>query len=148
MLMRGEDHDRDSRMNGGVKTSSGSVPAELARFIEEHISSLEQLEVICLLRNTAPREWRADEVSRELGSSLMSIDSRLAHFATQRFIKVRHTERGPVYQHGPDSEEVASLIEAAAKLYKERRLAVIDLVYGRPENDLRAFSDAFKLKKK
>ncbi|MDI1475238.1 hypothetical protein [Polyangium sp. y55x31] len=146
--MGGDQHDRGSKPDGGIKLSSGPIPAELVRFIQEHVSSLEQLEVICLLRNTAPREWRADEVSRELGSSLMSIDRRLDHLATQRFIQVRPTERGPVYQHGPESEEIAALIDAAARLYKERRLAVIDLVYGRPESDLRAFSDAFMLKKK
>ena len=146
--MAGDDHNRGSKPNGSVKTSSGTVPGDVARFITENVSSLEQLEVICLLRDTAPREWRPEEVSREIGSSLMSIGNRLAHLASERFIKVRHTERGPVYQHGPESEEIASLIDAAAKLYRERRLAVIDLVYGRPENDLRAFSDAFMLKKK
>ena len=146
--MGGDQQDRGSKPDGGIKSSSGPIPPELARFITEHISSLEQLEVICLLRDTAPREWRAEEVSRELGSSLMSIGSRLAHLASQRFLKARQTERGPVYQHGPESEEIAALIDAAAKLYRERRLAVIDLVYGRPESDLRAFADAFMLKKK
>ncbi|MDC3962501.1 hypothetical protein [Polyangium jinanense] len=146
--MGGDQHDRGSKPDGGVKFFSGPIPVELVRFIQEHVSSLEQLEVICLLRNSAPREWRADEVSRELGSSLMSIGRRLEHLADQQFIKVRHTERGPVYQHGPESEDIAALIDAAARLYKERRLAVIDLVYGRPESDLRAFSDAFMLKKK
>ncbi|MRG95553.1 hypothetical protein [Polyangium spumosum] len=146
--MGGDQHDRGSKPDGGIKGFSGPIPTELARFITEHVSSLEQLEVMCLLRDTAPREWRADEVSRELGSSLMSIGNRLAHLASKHFIKVRHAERGPVYQHGPASEEIAVLIDAAARLYKERRLAVIDLVYGRPESDIRAFADAFMLKKK
>ncbi|MDI1445514.1 hypothetical protein [Polyangium sp. 6x1] len=143
-----DSHDRGSKTESGIRMPAGPIPAELARFIQEHVHSLEQLEVICLLRDTAPREWRADEVSREIGSSLMSIGRRLEHLAEQRFIGVRHTERGPAYQHGPASEELAALIDATAKLYKERRLAVIDLVYGRPESDLRAFADAFMLKKK
>lgn len=144
----GDQHDRGSKPDGWLKTSSGPIPTELAQFIQEHVSSLEQIEVMFLLRDTPTREWRADEVSRQLGSSLMSIGRRLEHLAEARFLKVRHTERGPVYQYGPESEEMAALIDAAAKLYKERRLAVIDLVYGRPESDLRAFSDAFMLKKK
>ena len=123
------------------------IPAGLVRFIAEHVSSLEELEVMVLLRASAPREWSADEVSRELGSSVGSMRIRLAYLVSLRILVMRQTENGPVYRHGPVDAEVAALIDGVVLFYKERRLAVIDLVYGRPESDIHAFSDAFRLKK-
>jgi hypothetical protein len=127
---------------------SEGIPDALVRFIAEHVSSLEELEVVFLLRATAPRAWRPDEVSRELGSSLMSIRTRLDHLASMQILVVEATEAGTVYRYAPEDEQVAALLDGLARLYKERRLAVIDLVYGRPESDIRAFSEAFRIKKK
>jgi len=74
--------------------------------------------------------------------------SRLAHLAGLRFLGVREADGELVYRYHPLDSETAALIDGLARLYKERRLAVIDLVYGRPESDIQAFSNAFRLKKR
>ena len=140
-------HDTHGGRAGDGMTSD-DIPEALVHFIEEHVTSLEQLEVLFLLRKTAPREWTAAEVSRELGSSVMSIEGRLALLSHMRFVAPRTAERGPGFRYAPTTEEAAALIDAVAKLYKERRLMVIDLIYGRPESDIRAFSEAFMIKRR
>ena len=43
----------------------------------------------------------------------------------------------------PDSARVSEL----EKIYKERRVSVISFIYSKPSDPLRAFSDAFRLRK-
>jgi hypothetical protein len=124
------------------------IPAAVLQFLELHISSIEQLEVLLLLREHAGGGWTAEEVSRHLRSSVMSIQGRLNDLTSRRLLAVTQGERGETYLYAPGDEETAELIRGLAKAYKERRLTVINHIYGRPPNELRSFADAFLLKKK
>ncbi len=128
--------------------TEAGIPAAVLQFLEIHISSIEQLEVLLLLREHAGRAWTAEEVSRHLRSSVMSIQGRLNDLASRRFLAVTQSERGEAYLYAPGDEETTEVISGLAKAYKERRLTVINHIYGRPPSDLRSFSDAFLLKKK
>lgn len=133
------------RDDGGE--ASGRPDERIVRFIEGNVSALEELEVMLLLRSTAPRLWRADEVCRELGSSLRSIQMRLDKLTSMHICVLVGTAQEKAYRYEPLDEQMRSLIDGVAKLYKERRLFVIDLLYGRPESEIRAFSEAFRIKK-
>lgn len=124
------------------------IPAAVLQFLEIHISSIEQLEVLLLLREQGGRGWTAEEVSRQLRSSVMSIQGRLNDLASRRLLVVDQGERGEAYRYAPGDEETAEVISGLAKAYKERRLTVINHIYGRPPNELRSFADAFLIKKK
>lgn len=133
----------------GSESSRDTIPEPFVEFIQDHVSSLEELEVLLLLRASAPREWRAEEVCRTVGSSLRSIEIRLERLTQMRLLAVCNTEPDRLYRYAPDDPRAALLIDGVARLYKERRLSVIDLLYGHPEreSDIQAFSDAFKLRK-
>jgi len=124
------------------------IPAAVLQFLEHHITSIEQLEVLLLLREHAGRAWTAEEVSRHLRSSVMSIQGRLNDLAGRRLVAVEQGESGEGYVYSPGADEIAALIDGLAKAYKERRLTVINHIYGRPPSELRSFADAFLLKKK
>lgn len=118
------------------------------RFVAAHVSSIELLEVLLLLRQNEGREWRAAEVAREIGSSLMSIRDRLANLAARRFVAVREADDDTLYRYAADGD-LRKVIDDLAKAYKERRLAVVDLIYARPQpSDIETFSDAFRIRKK
>jgi hypothetical protein len=148
--MSGSADDDGAGGSGRVRTrldSQGEADEPIVRFIEGHVSALEELEVMLLMRSTAPRHWRVEEVCRELGSSLRSIQMRLDKLTSMRIIDTIGLNQEKLYRYEPADEEIRSLIDGVAKLYKERRLFVIELVYGRPESDLHAFSEAFRFKK-
>ncbi|UQA57719.1 hypothetical protein [Polyangium aurulentum] len=124
------------------------IPPAVLQFLEHHITSIEQLEVLLLLREHAGRAWTAEEVSRHLRSSVMSIQGRLNDLASRRLLAVEPVESGEGYVYSPGGDEIARIIDGLAKAYKERRLTIINHIYGRPPNELRSFADAFLLKKK
>jgi hypothetical protein len=136
--------------SGREKSQAGSTGGEdepIVKFIEGHVTALEELEVMLLLRATESRSWRVEEVCRELGSSVRSIQMRLDKLSSMRIIVTIVVNQEKLYRYEPIDDHIRTLIDGVAKLYKERRLFVIDLLYGRPESDIHAFSEAFRLKK-
>lgn len=124
------------------------IPEPVRRLLTTHIRSIEQLEVLVLLRATADREWSAPEVSRELGSSVMSIQDRLGDLAARGFLAAREAETQHMYRFAPRTEEVRRLVDELARAYKERRLTIVNLIYARAPSDVESFSEAFKLGRK
>jgi hypothetical protein len=117
------------------------------RFVGAHITSIELLEVLLLLRRTEEREWTAAAVAREIGSSMMSIRDRLASLAARGFLIAREDGEELLYRYGPE-EDARPIIDDLAAAYRERRLTIINLIYARPQSDIETFSDAFRLRKK
>ncbi len=124
------------------------IPEPVRHFLVAHFHSIEQIEVLFLLRDTALREWSAAEISRELRSSDMSIQDRLIDLAASGFISARDADTGLVYRYAPLDDGISRLIDGLASAYKERRLRVINLIYAKPESDALSFSEAFNLSRK
>lgn len=108
------------------------IPEAVEAFLAAHVSSVEQLDVLLLLRSTSDREWSASEVSRELGSSVGSIQARLQDLASSGLLSARQREAERAYRYEPSDEDAGRLIDAVALAYKERRLRVIALIYAQP----------------
>jgi hypothetical protein len=127
---------------------ASGIDEDLSRFFAAHISSIEQLEVLLLLRATAGREWSADECSRELRSDLRWIQERLGDFTARGFLVAREVDTTLKYRYAPSSEDLQRLVDVTAGAYKERRLRVINLIYGKIESDVLSFADAFSFTKR
>jgi DNA-binding HxlR family transcriptional regulator len=145
-----------------------NISESLRLFIEAHINSIEEVEVLILLRATEEREWSAAQISRELGASVSWIQERLDDLASKGFLVVQQADSAPLYRFAPSSQESRAQIEDLAITYKQRRLRVISLVYAKPENtkpesskpessrpesskpesDVLSFSNAFRITKK
>jgi hypothetical protein len=52
-----------------------------------------------------------------------------------------------MYHFAPATSELEAGVVAVAQAYLTRRVAVIEMIYARPSDNLRAFSDAFRLRK-
>ncbi len=120
----------------------------LRRFLGAHFNSIEQIEVLLLLRAKPDREWGVPEVSREMRSSVMSIQDRLRDLAAKGFVAARDVNAAPLYRYAPSTEDASYLIDELSIAYKQRRLAVIDILYAKPASDAASFSDAFKIVRK
>ena len=135
-----------------------TISESLRLFIATHITSIEELEVLILLRATEEREWSAAQISRELGASIPWIEERLADLASRGFLVVHEADSAPLYRYAPSTQETRSRVEDLAVTYKQRRLSVINLVYAKPESakpesakpesDVVSFSNAFKIARK
>jgi hypothetical protein len=124
---------------------AGSISDNLSRFIRERLPSLEQIEIVLLLRRDPSRAWTAPEVSQNLGTPPESTAMRLFLLASNGVIVFDGSSGLPRYRYtaGVSDEEMAEL----DRVYADDRGALIALTGGGAPDPLRSFADAFKLKK-
>jgi hypothetical protein len=122
------------------------IPETVRRFIIEHINSVEALEILLLLFNAQSDEWSATEVSRKLCTSVESATARLNELQLGKLLLAISAD--PVkYRFNSGDDQLIALVGELEKVYKERRVSVISLIYSKPSEPLRAFADAFRLRK-
>jgi hypothetical protein len=115
---------------------------DVLNFVAQSVRSLWALEVLLLLRRDRLKVWSVGELVRETRSSQTAVGDALAMLTAAGFV----AEDNGVHRYWPVSpalETVASEIEA---LYAAKPTAVIKAILTTPDNKLRTFSDAFKLK--
>jgi DNA-binding IclR family transcriptional regulator len=120
------------------------LPADVHRFLYDHIESVEHLEVLLLLARTPERGWSTTEVAETLYSHPSSIKLRLARLLGQGLL--REIQEG-CYRYAPRTVELHSTVQRVAECYHERRVAVITLIASKPLDNVRAFSDAFRIRR-
>ena len=106
---------------------------------------MESLEILLSLFARPAEESSPEDVSRTLCTSVESATARL-HELQQARLLVSISIEPPKYRFNTDSPE-ASLVALLEKTYRERRVSVISFIYSKPSDPLRAFSDAFRLRK-
>lgn len=126
--------------------TNNPIPEEIRKFIIERIDSVELLEVLLLLRAKPDREWSAQDVSDELRSSPVSIAKRLADLHTHELLFLKEGPP-PRYRYNPRTHNLIVTVNQLARAYEISRARVIDLIFSKPTDKLRHFSDAFKLRK-
>ena len=124
---------------------SSGIPASVEQFIHENIPSVEQLEVLLLLSATPEKEWSALAVSRELYRQPESIATRLEALRACGLLSVRQNE-DLVYRFDAGVQQ-SEIVKGLERAYRERKDTVIRLIFSRPNDKLRVFSDAFRLRR-
>ena len=117
---------------------------DVYQFLYQNIESVEQLEVLLLLLGRRERGWSPDEVARELYSHPTSVARRLAMLLGQGLL--REIEPG-CYQYAPRTGALHATVRRVADTYHERRVAVVTLIASKPIENVRAFSDAFRIRR-
>lgn len=118
----------------------------LASFIAEHIDSVYRLEILLHLLARPSSARTSEEVARELCLSPAAVASELGSLA-ERGLLARVVEgAGESFRYAPATAALDALVRALAAAYAERRTTVISAIYSRPNDKLRSFADAFKLR--
>jgi hypothetical protein len=130
---------------------------EVKKFIAEHISSVEQLEVLLWLHQRQQQTWSAQKVSQELRIDPASAAERLADLEARGLLTRREAGGGgpptegaaadPLYQYQPQKPHFDHAVSDLAKSYQEYRVTVISLIFSKPIDKIRTFADAFKFRK-
>ena len=124
------------------------VSPEVRRFIQDTISSVEQLEVLLFMMSNADKDWSAAQVSDRVRLQPESVEARLRELADADIL-VKRLGQEATYCYAPKSSAVAEELGASlSKAYQEGRDTVIQLIYTRPMDNIRIFADAFRIKRK
>lgn len=119
------------------------IPAELTALIHS-LRSLWAIELLLLLHQQRERQWTIDDIVIELRSSRSLVDGLLSRLHDIGLVE-RRADGAYVYKAA--SPELDALATELAHLHAERPLAIAQAIHGAPDEKLRAFSNAFKLKK-
>lgn len=113
------------------------------QFISQNIESLAQLEALLLLLRETDRWWTAEDLAKALYISSEMSAVLLLDLARRGFA----TAGNPGYRYQAKDEATHHTIQELARIYQERRVAVITEIYSKPLNKVQTFADAFRLRK-
>jgi FMN phosphatase YigB (HAD superfamily) len=123
--------------------SDSALPEPLQEFILKHIDSVAQLEALLLLRRSAEREWDASTAAKRLYSGVPETAEALARLAADGFLL---TNGAGGYRYGCRTQEQQEMVDLLADHYARHLIPVTKLIHSKPRR-IRAFADAFKLRK-
>jgi len=126
--------------------SPGEIGAEVKRFVAEYIQAPEQLDILLLLHSQPNRQWTAAEISQAVFTVPTSATMRLEGMVASGLL-VSSGGADPHYTFSPTSPGLRARVDELAAAYRSNRVAVIGLVFQRPPDPLKSFSDAFRLRK-
>lgn len=118
------------------------IPRHVERFIGRYIVSVEQLEILLLLRRNAEKDWSPEEVARELATSSDSAVVRLSDLREAGLVAAV----GRQFRYEPSSNDLRQAVDDLADSYGRRRVTVIGLIFAKPPDAIRSFAEAFRLK--
>lgn len=106
---------------------AGANP-DLVAFVQRHIRTVEQLEILLLLSKDTSRSWTPSAVYEVTKSNLQSVRQRLKELC-QDGILTPDEGREPSYRFDSRNHGLAQLVQELAALYQERPVRVLHLIY-------------------
>lgn len=102
------------------------------------------LEVLLLMRRQPDRAWDARALTGELRSSPLVTSSSLAALIAAGLVI---EESAGTYRYRPARNELRDIVDRLAAAYAEYPFAVTQAVLHAPNDKVRLFADAFRIKK-
>lgn len=119
---------------------------KLKSFVSTYIDSVEQLQVLILLLEDSGKAWTVNEIAQRLRSVDSSIAKRLDDLYARKVMQRKASDPSE-YTFELILPEFRDVIYELSTVFKTRPYKVVDLIYGRPKEAIRAFADAFNFKK-
>lgn len=123
----------------------GNVSEPLRLLLQQRLPSIEQIEIVLLLRESRDRSWAATEVATELKMPHESAAMRLFLLASGGLLSFEASGI-PRYRYLGTDPEIEPLLAELAEIHADDRSAVAAVI-GAPVDPIRSFADAFKFKK-
>jgi hypothetical protein len=118
---------------------------QIFAFLRTHIRSVWALELLLFLARDRGKGWHASELVREMRSSSVAVTEALRNLQGAGLAAPDPDNR---YRFSPASAELDSLARGVEQAYATRPTAVVKAIVTAPDDKLRIFADAFKLKDK
>ena len=121
---------------------SERIPKDVRQFIDRYVDSVVEVEALVLLLG-AGCAMTAEQVAQSLRIDARHAEQQLGHLVRARILR----QSDDAYVYAPSDGRLRDTAEELASLYRTHRVAITALVYARPSEQIRSFSDAFRLRK-
>jgi hypothetical protein len=118
----------------------------LRNFIRDCVPNVDAAELLLLLARSSERDFGLTELAQRLRPAEVpepTLKKYLSDFIDCGL--VAQSDAG--YRFSGASPELSGVVDALARLYNERPVTLVRMIYSLREERLRAFADAFKLKR-
>lgn len=113
-------------------------------FIQENIKSVWAIELLLVLARDRNRVWGEDELVREMRGSAIALQEAVRNL---RLVALARQEPDGRVRFNSASASVDELTTEIEKVYATKPRAVMNAIFSVPNEKLRMFADAFKLKR-
>jgi hypothetical protein len=124
-----------------------AFPEHVVRFLDGNIESIDQLEILRVLGEDPARNWSAESIASEIQAKVPDTVHHLAALQSRGLIVTDLQSQTTFARYGPRDPAIATVLDELLRLYRERPVSMIKLVYARAADPLRSFVDAFRLRK-
>jgi len=118
---------------------------EVLQLIGECIDSLESLEALALLHRSPDTFWSADAVATQIGARADVVAQKLQQLVTAGLLAL--AKDSVAYRYAPTAPSRGEAVDLLVKSFANRRVDIVNAIYSSNLERLRAFSNAFRLKK-
>jgi len=115
------------------------ITEEIKQFLFAHVESVEQLEIMFLLRQDPEKWWSARSIADELRASASSVSNRL-NFIDK--LKLLEKDNNNMVRYNPQDPEIQRVVDELSEVYKVRKHRVFEIIFS-PLKRARNFADAF-----
>ena len=125
--------------------SDHRLPDSVTSFVLENILSMEQLEILLLLRRHKECEWTAEAVGVTLRKNPESVASWLSAMQAQKLLSRRDEAEKRYYRFAPAAEH-SERVDLLAQYFASHPVRIVELIYTRSAEAIRAFAEAFRFR--
>lgn len=122
-------------------------PEDVARFLYDNVESIDQLEILRVLGEDRDREWDAVALAAAVQSEPQAVRAHLAALHARGLLTTTTQGAGLSCRYGVRTPELEGMVGRLLQIYQERPVTMIKMVYERAKDPLRAFADAFRIRK-
>jgi hypothetical protein len=119
------------------------ISSQVREFIARYIPSVARLEILLLLKTNSAQSWTPDALARELRIDPRAAGDQLAALQQDGFLEPSTVG----FRYSPRNPALDADVIALTQAYLVRRVTVIGLIFARPTDALRSFSDSFKIRR-
>jgi hypothetical protein len=122
------------------------LPADVRGFVQACIPDVDAAELLLLVARERAHAHSLRKLTAKLEHA--DLDEAAVHRYVSGFMQCGLIERqGDAYRFAPSASQYDAVLHDLARLYNEQPVTLVRMIYAPKDERLRAFSDAFKIKK-
>jgi len=123
--------------------NEAAISPDVHAFLNEHIESYEELQILLLLRAQPELSWSCAEVTEQLAIPAVVAEAALRELSREGLLATLESKGAVGFRYAPRSSVLATSVEKVMHCHDENRVAIMKLVTARAIERLRRGASLF-----